>query len=232
MTETQLRRVKEIKWLHSIELEPGVWTLGLEEYPDAKESYLQLPESFKGKRVLDLGAWDGKYSFLAEKEGAVKVLAIDSWTGEDSSGPKGSKPLKEGFDIAKEVLRSNVIGIKDDVYEFLRRQMGYRAFDVVLCYGLLYHVPDMFGLLKLIREVTDDVGELFLETEMSCMDLDYPAAEFWPEGCEGDATNVWAPNELCLKGMLSRAGFIPGDVAWSPFKVGRRTRGSLRAVAA
>ena len=32
-----------------------------------------------GRSVLDIGAWDGKYSFLAEQEGAARVVALDHY---------------------------------------------------------------------------------------------------------------------------------------------------------
>lgn len=38
---------------------------------------LELSDDLSGKRVLDIGAWDGFYSFECEKRGA-KVLAIDN----------------------------------------------------------------------------------------------------------------------------------------------------------
>src|ERR1700754_3971690 len=37
-----------------------------------------LPEDFGGRRVLDVGAFDGFYAFLAEARGAASVLAIDN----------------------------------------------------------------------------------------------------------------------------------------------------------
>jgi tRNA (mo5U34)-methyltransferase len=39
---------------------------------------LHLP-SLIGKSVLDVGAWDGWYSFRAESEGAARVAALDSY---------------------------------------------------------------------------------------------------------------------------------------------------------
>ena len=36
--------------------------------------------------MLDIGAWDGFYSFEAEKRGAERILAIDSFYRLDSKG--------------------------------------------------------------------------------------------------------------------------------------------------
>src|SRR5215210_1776907 len=42
---------------------------------------LQIPGDLSGKSVLDIGAWDGYFSFEFERRGAERVLAIDthSW---------------------------------------------------------------------------------------------------------------------------------------------------------
>ena len=37
-----------------------------------------LPEDFSGRRVLDVGTFDGFYAFLAEARGADRVVAIDN----------------------------------------------------------------------------------------------------------------------------------------------------------
>jgi len=41
---------------------------------------LQIPADLTGKSVLDIGAWDGFFSFEFERRGAKRVLADDSFT--------------------------------------------------------------------------------------------------------------------------------------------------------
>src|SRR5712691_11038678 len=63
-------------WYHTIDLGNGVVTKGQsdtiplqgEKFPDVK-----------GKSVLDIGAWDGYYSFEAERRGAARVVALDHY---------------------------------------------------------------------------------------------------------------------------------------------------------
>jgi hypothetical protein len=43
-------------------------------------SYKSL-KTWTGKTVLDVGAWDGFFSFEFERRGAKRVLAVDTWTG-------------------------------------------------------------------------------------------------------------------------------------------------------
>ncbi|MGH9079311.1 MAG: hypothetical protein ACRDYE_04380 [Acidimicrobiales bacterium] len=67
--------MESIPWFHSIDLGGGVVTDGASE--------IQIPDdrfpSFVGHSVLDIGAWDGYYSFMAERLGARRVVALDHY---------------------------------------------------------------------------------------------------------------------------------------------------------
>ena len=67
-------------WWHSIRLPDGRLTPG-EKSVDVLEAQwraLALPP-LAGRSVLDVGAWDGWFSFGAEAEGAARVVALDSF---------------------------------------------------------------------------------------------------------------------------------------------------------
>ena len=76
-------------WWHSIDFGDGVISKGKKGgagYTSRSHALLQdeikkwfQADFFAGKRVLDVGAWDGFYSFHAEKSGATEVVAIDEW---------------------------------------------------------------------------------------------------------------------------------------------------------
>jgi hypothetical protein len=76
-------KVRSVYWYHSIDLpiDGGVVrTPG--EYDHS--SYLTkygFPESLAGKRVLDIGAADGYFSFEFERRGAAEVVAGDLFAG-------------------------------------------------------------------------------------------------------------------------------------------------------
>lgn len=65
-------------WFHSIDLAMGVVTPGLKspEQHTRELASLRIPD-LRGKTVLDIGAWDGFYSFAAERLGAARVVALD-----------------------------------------------------------------------------------------------------------------------------------------------------------
>src|SRR5690349_2768367 len=92
-------RVSEVSWFHTMDLGNGIVTAGAGR-PDLILPHLRLPQRLDGKRVLDVGAWDGFYSFEAERRGA-QVLATDHFCW---SGPGWG--TKAGFDLAHEALNS------------------------------------------------------------------------------------------------------------------------------
>lgn len=97
-------RVKALRWFHSIDLGNGVVTPGDKsiETIQTEQRIFFDPIALKGATLLDIGAWNGAYSFEATRRGA-NVLATDHyvWTHDVWRG-------REGFDIAKEVLGLNV----------------------------------------------------------------------------------------------------------------------------
>jgi 2-polyprenyl-3-methyl-5-hydroxy-6-metoxy-1,4-benzoquinol methylase len=67
-------------WWHSFELPGGRRIDGAVDLAALKLRLAQfpIPADLRGKRVLDIGAWDGWYSFEMERRGA-EVMAIDCW---------------------------------------------------------------------------------------------------------------------------------------------------------
>src|SRR5258708_35768084 len=66
---------------HSIELPDGGVLPGLQtiDHLRWRLDHFGLPADLRGKRVLDVGAWDGWFSFECERRGA-DVVAVD-WIG-------------------------------------------------------------------------------------------------------------------------------------------------------
>jgi tRNA (mo5U34)-methyltransferase len=73
---------EDIRWFHSFDF-PEITTKGA-DLSDLKLKFIGMPEDLTGKSVLDIGAWDGYFSFTAERRGA-KVTAIDTtaWQNKD-----------------------------------------------------------------------------------------------------------------------------------------------------
>lgn len=65
-------------WYHSFELPDGRKIEGYNKLATLQKrlSRFPIPQDLTGRRVLDIGAWDGWFSFEAEKRGA-SVTAVD-----------------------------------------------------------------------------------------------------------------------------------------------------------
>jgi tRNA (mo5U34)-methyltransferase len=192
------RRAADIRWYHTMDLGQGVKTKGYYEPAKVLDRY-KLPDRLTGKSVLDIGAWDGFYSFEAERRGASRVLAADHYQWEGIGW--GSK---SGFELAREAFGSKVEDLQIDVMDLSSDQVG--TFDVVLFLGVLYHLKHPLYALERVFEVTGD--QLILETEIDMTWTRRPAAAFYPgkELAKTDS-NWWGPNITAVEGMLKTVGF-------------------------
>jgi len=192
-------RVAELRWHHSIDLGQGVVTPG-QDNSLRKLGRLKLPDSFAGKTVLDVGAWDGFFSFEAERRGAARVLATDSyvWNGSHDWGSK------RAFDLAKAALNSKVDEMMIDVLDLSPERIG--MFDIVLFLGVLYHMKHPLLSLERVASVTREM--LILETAVDMLSCRRPVVAFYGGSELGrDATNWCGPNPSAVMAMLRTAGF-------------------------
>ena len=191
-------RADAIRWYHTIDLGNGVVTKGIDDSP-YRLARLDLPASLAGASVLDIGAWDGFFSFEAERRGAARVVSADyySWHG----GGWGSKA---GFELARRTLGSKVEDIDIDVMDLSPERIG--TFDVVFFLGVLYHLRHPLLALERVASVTRQL--LILETVVDLVGIHRPAMAFYPaRELNNDPTNWWAPNVSALHGMLRDVGF-------------------------
>jgi tRNA (mo5U34)-methyltransferase len=194
-------RVDALRWYHTIDLGQGVVTRGVDDTP-LRLARLDFPASLSGLSVLDVGAWDGFFSFEAERRGASRVVAADhySWHGTGWGTANG----KAGFELARTALGSRVEDVDIDVMELSPERVG--TFDVVLLLGVLYHLRHPLLALERIASVTRAL--LILETVVDMVGVPRPAMAFYPDAELGDdPTNWWGPNVAAVHGMLHSTGF-------------------------
>jgi tRNA (mo5U34)-methyltransferase len=185
---------ESVHWFHSITLPDGYVTNGMQVQESVDRIFKY---SVAGKSVLDIGAWDGYYSFAAEQRGASDVLATDWFCWEGAGWG-----TKAGFDFAKKTLNSKVRERKIDVFSLDPSLLG--KFDVVLFLGVLYHLVDPFGgLMKAASMCTDHIVIL---THTRNNELKKPVAEY-VANLNGDATTFWYHNLACIEAMLRDCGF-------------------------
>ena len=181
-------------WWHSVDLGGGVITPGVHKLEELRDNYARfnLPHDLTGMRVLDVGCWDGFYSFEAERRGA-QVVAVDVW-----------RP--ENFFKACRALKSRVEFHELSVYQINRDLLG--AFDIVLFLGVLYHLRHPLLALERICEVTNGVAVIESHVIDNIMDTPRPIMEFYEiDELAGQYDNWWGPNSGCLSNLLRSAGF-------------------------
>jgi tRNA (mo5U34)-methyltransferase len=163
--------------------------------------FLGLPADLSGVDVLDIGCWDGFFSFECERRGAKRVVASDIW---ETMG-------RDAFDFARAELGSAVEPVQASVYD-LPEALGGERFGLVLFLGVLYHLKHPLLALEKVAEVTAPGGLAVIETAVDAEALmDRPLMAFYPgDELNGDPTNWWTPNVPGLASMLSVCGF--GDV--------------------
>ena len=232
MSTPDLRsRASALRWYHTIDLGAGVITPGMDDTP-YRLARLALPASLKGLTVLDIGAWDGFFSFECERRGASRVVAADYYSWHDAGWG-----TKAGFQLAREALGSRVEDVDIDVMDLSAERVG--TFDLVLFLGVLYHLRHPLLALERVASVTR--GRLILETVVDLVGLRRPAMAFYPDReLNHDATNWWAPNPSAVHGMLRSVGFedvqtvthLPGPLYRAARAVSHQLRGKNRLVAA
>jgi tRNA (mo5U34)-methyltransferase len=202
MDATTLRqKVDAIRWYHTIDLGQGIVTNGVDD-SRFRLNRIEFPPSFSGRTVLDVGAWDGFFSFEAERRRAARVVATDyySWRGVGWGTENG----KAGFELAHVALGSMVQDVEIDVMDLSPERVG--TFDVVLFLGVLYHSRHPLLALERVASVCRDL--LIVETVIDMVGVKRPAAAFYPDReLNNDPTNWWGPNVPAVEGMLKAVGF-------------------------
>ena len=190
--------IANVNWYHQIDLGDGIVTPGVDNTL-SRMAALEIPSDLSGKSVLDIGAWDGFFSFEAERRGAGRILATDSycWSGEGWG-------TKEGFLTASRILGSRADDMEIDVMDLSPERVG--TFDLVLFVGVLYHLRHPLLGLERVASVTGD--QLIFDSYTAMTKETDPVMIFYP-GTElnDDPTNWWGPNPPAVEAMLRDVGF-------------------------
>ena len=188
----------ESEWFHSINFEGGLVTPGRD--PSSKKlHHLCLPRSLAGLSVIDIGAYDGFFSFHAEARGAARVVAADKyiWEMPDHAAIRNFRTIRDTIGSTVEQVIVDVPTSSASLNE---------QFDIVLFLGVLYHADNMIEYLNNVARITREV--CVVETLVDNLNDTVASAALYDHGeLNGDATNWWGPNLLATEVMLRRVGF-------------------------
>ncbi|MDQ6677335.1 MAG: class I SAM-dependent methyltransferase [Acidobacteriota bacterium] len=181
-------------WYHSMELPTGEVIPGLQTIEQLKARLAQfpIPQDLAGKRVLDIGAWDGWFTFEMERRGA-SVVAVDL--------SPNTRFLK-----ARDLMGSQAEYHIMDVLDLSPERLG--LFDIVLFFGVLYHLKHPLLALERVCAMSTDLVLVESYVSDSSVADPVPRMEFYEfdELC-GQFDNWVGPNTACLLAWCRTAGF-------------------------
>lgn len=259
----RLEAARALDWYHKFEvvLGGGLQTPGRLDVKgyEWRREFAGLTEDFlAGKRVLDIGAYSGAFSFILEDLGA-EVVAADVYD-----------PDLNGFSVVHDMRRSDVRHARMSVYDLDPEEVG--TFDIVAFYGVFYHLKHPLLAFERCNAVCRD-GGLFLgggtgldrwfhDDDPSCLNganVDFITTEmvgnpaimsvaslndlnlcgFSPDQFLKDNTNWFIPNLKCLLAWVASSGFtvtgshrnaLPLDRDWNEGGRIRRTSLNFKAI--
>lgn len=198
-------RIDGVQWYHEFDFGDGLHARSHIENIERVRLMWQWIEQqldqidFRGKSVLEIGAWDGYWSFYAEHRGAASVLATDDKTQHWASG--------EGIWLARQILKSNV-EIRQDLSIYDLSTLG-RQFDIILCLGVFYHLRDPFQGLVQLRHCCHAETIVILEGELAWTGVHLNEVRYF--------YNNWLeflPSPSALDALLRSSYFEVGRKVW------------------
>src|ERR1017187_4297175 len=199
-------KVRKTGWYHSFELPDGPCILGPMslEWERERWSRFPIPADLTGKRVLDIGAWDGWFSFEAERRGAT-VTSIDCQE-------------QEKYLWLHRKLGSKAVYRNLDIFELPWVDLG--KFDIVFCLGVLYHLRHPLWGLEILCGLTTELAivETWVTDGANWQDHvnDIPSMEFYETTeLNGNFDNWNGPTVGCVLAMCRAAGFARVELIYA-----------------
>lgn len=209
-------------WYHRFEVYPGVFTPGIHSVDASKTLDLMgVERNLEGKRILEIGTWDGAYAFELASRGA-KVIAVDI-----------HHPDRSGFNIGKMITKSDVRYVRTSVYDI--DKSFATEFDIVIFMGVYYHLRYPLLAFDRIYGVLKNKGTLFFEGEAFSHYAEYgtgrktsivvrcllpfvahsnlPLILFYWGNYKKDKSNWHIPNTAALEAWLIASGFTVQEMS-------------------
>ena len=158
-------KLEQYEWYHQIKVADELYTPGIASYQPMWDFNLRAMSAidFEGKKVLDVGCRDGLFSFEAERRGALEIVGIDS---DLSLG--ATELLIPYFESKVRMYEMNMLDITPE---------KFGTFDIILFFGVLYHLRyPVWGLKKLV-DCLSERGTLIIESGM-LIDPRYEEVDF------------------------------------------------------
>lgn len=194
----QLRKYEP--WGHQIDFSNGVSTAQLERRKPFSDRPLQklmtvanvIPfEKLRGGSLLDIGCNSGYNAIHATTQYGMHAVGLDV-----------SQRHMEVARLLANIADAKAEFLLGDAETFSRPA----AFDVILHFGTLYHLPNPLLSLKTSFDNLKKGGYLAIETA-TYDHPDDPRLCYYVQGHNNDPTNFWAISEHVLRTYLEFIGF-------------------------
>lgn len=215
---------------------PGFRTPGIKPV-EATLNKLAFPDRLDGLRVLDIGPWNGFFSFECARRGAREVVSL---------GPED--PDVTGYAKSAALLELECVRyVRDSLYSIPKLSLG--AFDLILFLGVIYHLRHPLLALDILHDlhaefvfidtpVVDSMGQVLLPPaarerigpswrEVQSIPLVY-FSHLDETAHDRDACNWFIPNGRALQDWINSSGFVVeafiGEPTWAFAKARRIPR--------
>jgi tRNA (mo5U34)-methyltransferase len=188
---------EKFTWHQRFELAPGVWTPGVSPVRWLCD-VAKIPEDLSGLTALDVGTTNAGTAFELERRGAARVVAIDIYDSDWF-----------GVGALTKFLESRVEYVRASVYEL--RQRFPERFDVVIFWGVLYHLRHPLLALDNLRSVAGrdiSLESAVCDSELPLGEREQALVRFYRrDELGGDPSNWFVPTVAALEDWCRSAGF-------------------------
>jgi hypothetical protein len=182
------------------------------------ERYKRIIESnltqIVGKRILDLAAHDGRWTWAALTAGAAYVEAVEG----------RPELVQQANQALSEFPPERFTFLQGDIFSYLTENVRAKGdrFDTILCLGIFYHINEHFRLLQLMSNVAPSaiiLDSALLSTEEPIIRFKVEKTDDPLNAIPGEVGNNHALVGTMSTGLLGRWAKLNGwdveYIAWN-----------------
>lgn len=167
------------------------------------------------RTVADIGCANGDLSFVMAMAG-FDVTAVDfSYLHDQAPLQVATVAAQEGFNLSVvDMSIDRPFGLEDFRSHLVHggSSMPEDSYDLVICFGLLYHLRNPIAFVESLRGISKRVilgTHLMTHTPNLDVRVDNQPLAYLVDSAElnGDPTNYWVFTELAFHRLAKRAGF-------------------------